>query len=217
MDGAVASGKPLTTWRIRNAYRDGLIIALLASLPVRRRTLAALQLNKHLMRSGNLWWLDIPAEDVKNRRPLEYPLSEGLSRRLTVYLNEIRSGLPGAATHGYLWVSGRGRPLGGQVIYNAVYKRTRQALGFSVALHRFRRAAATFWSVRDPKNVRGAKDLLGHKRFDTTDQNYIMSQSRQAGRAFAQVVARIRAASQSRNSGRERPTMPSTKRRKRPA
>ena len=32
----------------------------------------------------------------------------------------------------------------------------------SINLHRFRRAAATFWSVQDPTNVRGVKDLLGH-------------------------------------------------------
>jgi hypothetical protein len=28
-----------------------------------------------------------------------------------------------------------------------------------VNLHRFRHAAASFWSIRDPVNVRGAKDL----------------------------------------------------------
>ena len=206
MDEAVASGKPLSTWRIRNAYRDGLIISLLATVPVRRRTLTALQLKKHLVRSGSRWWLDIPAEDVKNKRPLEYPLSEELSRRLTVYLNEIRSALPGAAAHGYLWVSGRGRPLRGQVIYHVVCQRTRRALGFPVALHRFRRAAATFWSVRDPKNVRGVKDLLGHAQFETTERYYVMSQSRQAGRAFARVVAKVRGTAQLDKTGRVKPT-----------
>jgi integrase len=205
MDEAVASGKPLSTWGIRNAYRDGLIISLLAAIPVRRRTLAALQLKKHLVRSGSLWWLDIPAEDVKNKRPLEYPLSEELSHRLTVYLNEIRSALPGAAAHGYLWVTGRGRPVRGHVIYHVVCQRTRRALGFPVALHRFRRAAATFWSIRDPKNVRGSKDLLGHAKFDTTERYYVMSQSRQAGRAFARAVAKVRRTPQLDQSIRAKP------------
>jgi hypothetical protein len=49
-------------------------------------------------------------------------------------------------------------------IYDAVRRRTRKAFGFPVNLHRFRHAAATFWSTQDPENVRGAKDLLGKHR-----------------------------------------------------
>ena len=56
----------------------------------------------------------------------------------------------------------------------AVRRRTRDAIGFSVNLHRFRHAAVTFWSIHDPKNVRGAKDLLGHASFSTTEKHYIM-------------------------------------------
>jgi integrase len=70
------------------------------------------------------------------------------------------------------------------MIYKSVRRRTQKALGFPVNLHRFRHAAATFWSVRDPVNVRGVKDLLGHA-FATAEQHYIMAQSRMAGRALA--------------------------------
>src|SRR5262245_32152586 len=48
-------------------YRNGLIIALLAMVPLRRGTLAALRIGKHLVRTGNLWALDIPAEDTKTK------------------------------------------------------------------------------------------------------------------------------------------------------
>ena len=60
--------------------------------------------------------------------------------------------------------------MGGQTIYNAVCRRTRKALGFAVNLQRFRIAAATFWSIRDPANVRGVKDLLGHTDIRTTQR-----------------------------------------------
>jgi hypothetical protein len=59
---------------------------------------------------------------------------------------------------GFLWASGRSRAMNGAVINNAVRERTRKALGFPINLHRFRRAAATLWSVQDPVNVRGVKD-----------------------------------------------------------
>jgi integrase len=77
-------------------------------------------------------------------------------------------------------------------IYLAVHKRTKKAFGFGVNLHRFRHAAATFWSSQDPVNVRGAKDLLGHASFGTTEKHYVMAQSRLAGRALALAVDAVR-------------------------
>jgi integrase len=76
-------------------------------------------------------------------------------------------------------------------IYAAVRKRTKRAFGFGVNLHRFRHAAASFWSIHDPANVRGAKDLLGHASFGMTE-NYIMAQSRLAGRALAHAIDALR-------------------------
>jgi len=70
-------------------------------------------------------------------------------------------------------------------VYNAVRRRTRKALGFAVNLHRFRHAALTFWSIHDPKNILGGKDLLGYRSFGTTEKFYILTQSRTAGRVLA--------------------------------
>jgi integrase len=188
MDDALACGKPATSWRIQTAFRDGLIIALLALIPLRRRTLSALRIGKHLVKSGNEWSLEIPAEDLKSKRPLDYPVSGKLSERIDVYINEIRSQTAGANAHDYLWASSRGRPMNGQVLYKALRRRLRRALGFPISLHHFRRAAATFWSMRDPVNVRAVRDLLGHATFATTERYYIMSQSRLAGRALTRAV-----------------------------
>ena len=80
-----------------------------------------------------------------------------------------------------------------RMIYKTVRRRTKKALGFPVNLHRFRHAAATFWSARDPVNVRG-KDLLGHATFATTERHYIMAQSRMAGRALARAIEDLEAA-----------------------
>ena len=74
------------------------------------------------------------------------------------------------------------------IIYATVRQCTRETLGFSVNLHRFRHAAGTFWSIRDPANVRGVKDLLGHASFATPEKHYMMAQSRLAGRALAHAV-----------------------------
>ena len=178
--------------RIRKAdafqYRDGLIIALLAVIPLRRRTLAALRIDDNLVKSGDLWVLDIAAKDTKTRRALDYPLAAILSARIDVYLERFRGRIPGAADHTGLWPSNLARPMTGGSIYDAVQRRTGKAFGFAVNLHRFRHAAASFWSSRDPKNVRGAKDLLGQSSFGTTERHYIMAQSRLAGHALARAI-----------------------------
>jgi integrase len=194
MDRAVADAQAAERTRTTHAfqYRDGFIIALLALIPLRSRTLAALRIGKHLTKAGDLWALDIPASDSKSRRPLEYPISSEMSARIDVYLNEFRGHIPGADKHTSPWASNQGRPMCADAIYNAVRRRTKEALGFGVNLHRFRQAAASFWSAHDPVNVRGSRDLLGHASFGTTEKHYIMAQSRLAGRALAHAVDALR-------------------------
>jgi integrase len=169
-------------------YRDGLIIALLAAVPLRRRTLAALTVDRHLVKIGPLWLLDIPSSDTKARRALEFPLPDVLAERVSRYLDFVRPIIPGARNHNGVWASVRGRPMDGGSIYNAVCQRTREALGFPVNLHRFRAAAGNFWSIADSINVRGVKDLLGHSSFGTTEKHYIDARSRVAGRALAKAL-----------------------------
>jgi integrase len=169
-------------------YRDGLIIALLACVPLRRRTLAALTVNQHLLKIGDDWLLDIPAADTKTRRPLEFPVPHALSERINLYVVEFRGALTGANLHQGLWPSAKGQPMNGGAIYDAVRRRTIVGLGFPVNLHRFRFAAGNLWSISDPMNVRGVKDLLGHSTFGMTERHYIGAQSRLAGRVLAKML-----------------------------
>jgi integrase/recombinase XerD len=173
-------------------YRDGLVIAVLALIPLRSRTLAALRTGQHLFKTGDSWALDIPAADTKTRRALDFPVSRGMSARIDLYLEQFRNRIPGAEKHTGLWPSNKSCPMCSIGIYLAVRKRTRKAFGFGVNLHRFRHAAASLWSSQDPVNVRGVKDLLGHASFGTTEKHYIMAQSRLAGRALAQAIDTVR-------------------------
>ncbi len=169
-------------------YRDGLLIALLACIPLRRRTAAAIRIEKQLVRAGQLWALDIPAEDTKSRRAMEFSLWAELSERIDTYLSKFRGSIPGASRHDGLWASNKGRCMDGGAIYDMVCRRTCTGFGFPVNLHRFRRAAATFWALEDPENVLGIKDLLGHYSFATANNHYITKQSRVAGRKLSNII-----------------------------
>jgi integrase/recombinase XerD len=83
-------------------YRDGLLIALLALFLPRRRTVTAIQIGKQLVRAGELWALEIPPEDTKNKQALDFSISADMSRRIDVFLQDFRVHLPGAdRTTGY--------------------------------------------------------------------------------------------------------------------
>lgn len=170
-------------------YRDGFLIALLALIPLRRRTVAALEIGIHLVNIGSCWSLEIPGEDTKTHCPLEYSLSSKISAQIDEYLTRFRHLIPGANTHNGLWPSNKLRPMDHGAIYDMVRKRTRAALGYPVNLHAFRHAAATLWSIEDPVNVRGIKDLLGQSRVGgVSETHYIKGQSRVAARLLRKVV-----------------------------
>ena len=194
MDSAVTDANAVKCISKAHAFqfRDGLIIAFLALIPLRSRTLVAMRIGVQLVKTGDLWGLDIPAADTKNKRPLDYPIATELSARIDLYLEQFRSRIPGAERHTGVWASNQGRPMSAMAIYDAVRRRTKNAFGFAVGLHRFRHAAASFWSIQDPANVRGVKDLLGHASFGPTESHYITAQSRLAGRVLARAVDAVR-------------------------
>ena len=195
MERAEAEASTVGTVRVGHAklFRDGLITALLAAIPLRLGTLAKLSIGKQLIRSGELWVLAIPAEDTKTRVALDYSIPASLSARIDTYLEKFRSRFPGAKTQA-LWLSlrKRGQPLTRSQIYESLILRTSAAFGFAVSPHRFRHAAVTFWGERDPANVRGSKDLLGHASLRTAEKHYNMARSRIAGRRLAQAIASAR-------------------------
>jgi hypothetical protein len=132
MDGAIqtAAAEKTISKDCAFQYRDGLIIFLLALIPLRRRTLTALQIGKHLVRSGTYWRLDIPAADLKSAEPIEFVLSIKLCERIDLYLENFRPRVSGVSTHNGLWVSNKGGPMDDGAIYDAVRRRTRAALGW---------------------------------------------------------------------------------------
>jgi transposase len=105
--GAILEARRIISKAHALEYRDGLIIALLAPIPLRSRPLVALRIGKQLVKAGDLWALDIPAADTKTRRRLDYPISKELCERINLYLDWFRHRIPGADKHTGLWVSNK--------------------------------------------------------------------------------------------------------------
>jgi integrase/recombinase XerD len=135
---------PLRRFR---TYRDGLMIGLLASRPLRLRNLTGLILDGTLVQRGDLWWIQIPAAETKTKSPIELPWPDILVPHLGTYLVDHRSAIAALrrteTATGALWLSMHGLPMNDTAIYIRIVTRTREGLGQAINPHLFRDCAAT--------------------------------------------------------------------------
>jgi integrase len=180
-------------------YRDGLMVALLAFIPIRRKNLAALEIGRHLVREGDGWFVIIPREEAKTGTPIEFPVPELLDSYLAFYLDVVRPRIVRHSTCAILWVS----PQGGALCYGAitqVFSRLSSRLGLHITPHDVRDAAATTWALSAPDQICVARDLLAHSNLRTTIKHYNRARGIEASRAYRNVIAGMRRKQNRRSS-----------------
>jgi integrase/recombinase XerD len=175
-------------------YRDGLVIALLAYRPIRLKNLAAIHLDRHLLRRGQAWWLQFAATETKTRQALEMPFPADLKPWLEGYLATYRPilaargaarGLPASKA---LWLAREGSQLSASIIWLVIKQHTQAAFGVPLCPHLFRDCAATAMAVSAPEQVRMIPDLLGHRSAATADRHYNQAGSLEAGRRQVRTI-----------------------------
>jgi integrase len=174
----------ITALRRFKAYRDGLLIATLASRQLRLRNLTGLILGQTLVQRGDGWWIQIPAAETKTKDPIEAPWPEMLVRHLKIYLADHRAdivALRGARSEA-LWLSMYGPPMTDNAVYIRIVARTREGLGQPIHPHLFRDSATTGVAIDDPKHIGIASRLLGHRNQSTTERYYNQARSIEASR-----------------------------------
>jgi integrase/recombinase XerD len=174
-------------------YRDGLMIAFVALMPIRPKNLTALEIGRHLVREGDGWFVIIPGEEAKTGTPIDFPVPEILEPYLAIYLDSVRPRMlrrPGCAA---LWVGSQsGGPLSyGSVAY-AFRRHSTSRLGFRISPHDARDAAATTWALFAPEKIGVARDLLTHSDLRTTIKHYNRARGIEASRAHCRVIAGMR-------------------------
>jgi integrase len=180
------------------AYRDGLMIALSASRPLRLRNLTGLALGRTLVRRGDEWWVQIPAAETKTKEPIELPWPEMLAPHLQTYLADHRAGIialrgcGSGASGEALWLSMHGLPMTDNGIYTRIVARTREGLGRPINPHLFRDSAATSIAIGDPAHVGVASRLLGHRSGSTTERYYNQARSIEASRLMQNHLLALR-------------------------
>lgn len=174
------------------AFRDGLAIALLACRPLRMANLGGLRLGYHLVRSGDGYRIDIPAEETKTGRPIEMFFPEVLLPALCCYLEIHRPLLLAGGVSDRLWIGRWGRPITSEKLGLRISEMTERLLGIRVNPHLFRDAAATTVATVDPEHVHMITPLLGHTTPATAERYYNQARSIEAGRAHQANIRKLR-------------------------
>jgi len=170
-------------------YRDGLMIALLAFIPLRRKNLAAIEIDRQLVREGDGWFIIIPCEEAKTSVPIEFAIPQLLIFYLTTYLDIVRPRILKSQTCKALWISAKGGALSYSAIWDVITRQTFRRLGVNIAPHDVRDAAATTWALAAPEHIGIARDLLSHSDLRTTTKHYNRARGIEASRAYAELIA----------------------------
>jgi integrase len=201
--GEERGAKPGPAKKPTRDFRDGLVIALLASCPLRESNFLGTRIDHNLVRSGGGYDLCFTAEEMKHPRPFELPVPDFLVAALERYLDHHRPMLigmgrlwnasPGFREPGeHLWISQKGMPLSTAGLQKVLARHTRPRFGHVVNVHLFRDCSATMVAKEDPDHVRMCARLLAHTGLQTIERHYIVPDTGVAVRAYHAAIEAIR-------------------------
>ena len=156
-------------------YRDGLIVALLATDPLRLANFSAPELGRTLIQDGVTWSFDIAGEETKTRRPHVAVLPDWISPYIDRYVRHYRPIFRNSETTNRIWMSRNGRPLAASSLARVTCKRTRQAFGKPISPHLFRSCLATSTARHHGAQIGLAMTVLGHRSVKVTERHYIQA------------------------------------------
>ena len=203
MDQAEAAAR----WSKRRravVFRDGLLIAMLAYRPVRRKNLAMMRLGRHLIKVGGRWRIAFSAEEMKTRVPYEAifpaaarPEAGTISRRASACPpagraegRQSRSSAGSSGPRRALGLATR-NPVSRRRSGFQIYVQTRREFGRGLFPHMFRDCVATAVAIDKPKHIGDASLILGHADHRTTEKHYNHARSLGASRRHAATLARL--------------------------
>lgn len=143
------------------AYRDGLMIALLASRGRRLRSMSLMRAYQELFAHNNGYRIEFTADQIKTNRPDHFNLPHRMTPYLTRYLDVVRPALLRGADLPDVWIGINGKRLTAKGIQNRILLLSKQRFGVAFGPHRFRHAIGTTAPLHDPTNPGLAAGVLG--------------------------------------------------------
>jgi integrase len=174
--------------------RNGLLIALLALHPIRKKNFSALAIADTFVNVDGRWWLYVPADDTKSNLVDQREVPEFMTEAVNKYLNIHRTVLNrGNSAQPALWISSTtGRQMTAKNLGTLISKLTRETIGVDVSPHLFRTAGASTAAVYGGKYPHLGSVLLGHRDPGVAEEHYNRATSLEAGNTYAAITAAYR-------------------------
>jgi integrase len=179
-------------WMIRQ--RDGMMIALLALLPIRRRSFCELALGQSVHVTADEIIISLSEDMTKTGVSWEAAVPPQVEAGLRRYIADVRPALLArrGAHHDILWVGKRGEIMGQDYIGSRIGDVTLKLTGKRVSPHLFRDAAATTLARISSESARLIRPVLAHSGSRTAERHYIHARTIEAGRDYASLITRLK-------------------------
>ena len=171
------------------AYRDGLLITVLAARGRRLRSMALMRAGSELVRRDGRFRVEFSADQIKTNRPDRFDLPDVLAPYLARYLDAVRPALLGGRVESAVWISTNGTPMKENGISQRIQRLSKRRFGASFGPHRFRYAIATTSAMRLPKHQSLAAEMLGVS-LSNIEQSYRRCGQLQVGESYIAVLDR---------------------------
>ena len=170
--------------------RNGLMVALLAFCPIRRKNFAALEIGRSFVEIHGTWWIVLSASETKENRPDERPVNELLTPIIDRYLGQHRPALARTDTPlPALWLSSNdGARISDKQVAGVIRRTTLATVGVEVSPHMFRTSGASTVATRGGENPYLASALLHHTHPSVTNAHYNRATSLSAAESLRQIV-----------------------------
>jgi integrase len=170
--------------------QGALAIGIQCYMPMRPQNLAALKFDEHIFLQegrGAISTIEIPANEVKNKRSLAFDIPPRLAKMLIYYRNRLAPKVIGRRPD-RLFVKADGSAKNQWAVSWLIRTYLRKRAGLQLSPHQFRHSIAKFLLDAAPGDFETVRQLLGHASLQTTVAAYTGISSRRAARHHQRLV-----------------------------
>jgi integrase len=190
MDSANINAGSENTSEALLQFRDGLLLAFLAFMPLRIKNLAAVEIGQSLTQTEDGFAVHFARSETKTSAEIYFEIPAQVVEYLVVYLESVRPSLD-YQNRQNLWLGENGTAIRPNRIREIVAKRM-TGFGARISPHDMRDAATTLWAIHKPHEIAVARDLLSHTNVRTTDRYYNRAKGIEASRSHASIISELR-------------------------
>jgi integrase len=191
------AGKRQLSYRVALKVQMALAIEILIFAPIRIGNLLRLDRNRHFhwarFDGQRVLHLVIPEAEVKNDVDLEFPLPTETVTLLDLYMGSYQPALVRSGSSSLLFPGRDGGSKNQPGLSRQISATIKRETGLVMNPHLFRHLGAHLFLERHPGSYEEVRRVLGHKKIDTTIENYAGLETAAAVRRFDDVILERRA------------------------